>query len=158
MGSVDGRAGVKLQTMGMIRMSKRMFLFAAGVAFMVAAPAAAMAQPDPSVFTPEARGLCAGMGLMPDEASFALCVVSLRESAAEAAAHGVPVHQPRAGEYPPSPNANAADFFQSTPPEQHAREARACEGLGLPAGSHAYWQCIANLDGMMFRVQLIGND
>ena len=136
----------------------------------------ARAQPGPWSLDARVKRLCAGLGLYPFESGFAYCVVSLKETAAFAVATGAPIYLPRyrihrvsRGGFvrhlpPPAPWSATYDplgawtFSRSPANEQHAREAGACAGLGLPAGSYIFAQCIADLDMTLFRANLVGND
>jgi hypothetical protein len=159
-------------------MSKRIFFCAAAACLLTsvfAVSTTAKAQPVPLPLDARVKYLCAGMGLVPNYVDFAYCVVSLKETAALALATGAPIYRPRyryhriprrgfvrhlpAASWPGGNDGFGAWSFSRSPAyEQHAREAGACAGLGLPAGSYIFAQCIADLDMTLFRVNLVGAD
>lgn len=124
--------------------------FLAAALFLVA-PIATAAQADAR---DNIGDLCAQMGLAPGNLDFTYCVLSLRQSAnrvgySESTGEGQ-AHDYRSGDVRHRYRLANSDFYGS---DQRAREERACAGLGLPRGSYALGQCVANLQATMSYVQ-----
>jgi hypothetical protein len=136
-----------------------LILIATATAFLAISvpPGAAQTAPAPSV--QKLEGLCAQMGLASDQFDFVYCVESLKNSAGTLLNHrsgynaeAAPMYGDRSGQARPLVYGRFAEtsFYGS---DQRMRESRACVGLGLPIGTRAFGQCVADLDATMTYVQ-----
>ena len=129
-------------------------MFKSASIFIVAATAS-LAIPVPQTSAQEAtapaiEGLCAEMGFSPGQLEFLYCAQSLRDSAAT-----LPLTH-RSGYYAEAAPMNGERYFAEAGfygGNRLVSESRACAGIGLPADSQAFRQCVGNLDASMWEIQ-----